>query len=170
MKVFPHNSIYEELVEWEPDGIFLSNGPGDPSAMPNVQVEVKKVIDSNYPVFGICLGHQMICTAIGLSTYKMHNGHRGCNHPVRNEETTKCEVTSQNHGFVVKIDDAKANDNIVVTHLHLNDNTLAGIRMKDKPVFSVQFHPEASPGPHDSRYLFDTFVENIKKVKQTQTV
>ncbi len=170
MKVFPHNSTYEELVEWEPDGFFLSNGPGDPSAMPNVQVEVKKVIDSNYPVFGICLGHQMICTAIGLSTYKMHNGHRGCNHPVRNEETTKCEVTSQNHGFVVKIDDAKANDNIVVTHLHLNDNTLAGIRMKDKPVFSVQFHPEASPGPHDSRYLFDTFVENIKKVKQTQTV
>ena len=170
MKIFPHNSTYEELVQWQPDGIFLSNGPGDPSAMANVQEEVKKVIDSNYPVFGICLGHQMICTAIGLSTYKMHNGHRGCNHPVRNEETTKCEVTSQNHGFVVKIDDAKANDNIVVTHLHLNDNTLAGIRMKDKPVFSVQFHPEASPGPHDSRYLFDTFVENIKKVKQTQTV
>lgn len=170
MKVFPHNSTYEELVEWQPDGIFLSNGPGDPSAMANVQEEVKKVIDSNYPVFGICLGHQMICTALGLSTYKMHNGHRGCNHPVRNEETTKCEVTSQNHGFVVKIDDAKANDNIVVTHLHLNDNTLAGIRMKDKPVFSVQFHPEASPGPHDSRYLFDIFVENIKKVKETQTV
>ena len=170
MKVFPHNTSYEELVAWNPDGIFLSNGPGDPAAMKDVQDEVKKVISSGYPVFGICLGHQMICTALGLSTYKMHNGHRGCNHPVRNEETTKCEVTSQNHGFVVKIDDAKANHNVVVTHLHLNDNTLAGIRIKDKPVFSVQFHPEASPGPHDSRYLFDTFVENIKKVKETQTV
>ncbi|MBO72751.1 MAG: carbamoyl phosphate synthase small subunit [Flavobacteriales bacterium] len=170
MKVFPHDSTYEELKAWEPDGIFLSNGPGDPAVMDNVQNEVKKVIASDYPVFGICLGHQMICTALGLSTYKMHNGHRGCNHPVRNEETTKCEVTSQNHGFVVKMDDAKANDNVIVTHLHLNDNTLAGLRIKDKPVFSVQFHPEASPGPHDSRYLFDTFVENIKKVKEKQTV
>ncbi|MAW66132.1 MAG: carbamoyl phosphate synthase small subunit [Flavobacteriales bacterium] len=170
MKVFPHNSSYEDLVAWEPDGIFLSNGPGDPAAMQDVQEEVKKIIASEYPVFGICLGHQMICSALGLSTYKMHNGHRGCNHPVRNEETTKCEVTSQNHGFVVKMDDAKANDNIVVTHLHLNDNTLAGIRIKDKAIFSVQFHPEASPGPHDSRYLFDTFVKNIQKVKETQTV
>lgn len=170
MKVFPHNTSFEELKAWEPDGIFLSNGPGDPAVMQDVQEEVKKVIASDYPVFGICLGHQMICTALGLSTYKMHNGHRGCNHPVRNEETTKCEVTSQNHGFVVKMEDAQANDNVVVTHLHLNDNTLAGIRMKDKPVFSVQFHPEASPGPHDSRYLFDTFVENIKKVKEKQTV
>jgi carbamoyl-phosphate synthase small subunit len=170
MKIFPHNSSYEDLVAWEPDGIFLSNGPGDPAAMQDVQEEVKKIIGSEYPVFGICLGHQMICIALGLSTYKMHNGHRGCNHPVRNEETTKCEVTSQNHGFVVKMDDAKANDNIVVTHLHLNDNTLAGIRIKDKAIFSVQFHPEASPGPHDSRYLFDTFVKNIQKVKETQTV
>jgi carbamoyl-phosphate synthase small subunit len=170
MKVFPHNSSFEDLVAWEPDGIFLSNGPGDPAAMQDVQEEVKKIITSEYPVFGICLGHQMICSALGLSTYKMHNGHRGCNHPVRNQETTKCEVTSQNHGFVVKMDDAKANNNIVVTHLHLNDNTLAGIRIKDKAIFSVQFHPEASPGPHDSRYLFDTFVKNIQKVKETQTV
>jgi carbamoyl-phosphate synthase small subunit len=170
IKVFPHNSSYEELISWGPDGIFLSNGPGDPAAMQSVQQEVKKIIASKYPVFGICLGHQMICSALGLSTYKMHNGHRGCNHPVRNEETTKCEVTSQNHGFVVNMDDAKANDNIVVTHLHLNDNTLAGIRIKDKAIFSVQFHPEASPGPHDSRYLFDSFVKNIQKVKETQTV
>lgn len=170
MKVFPHNTSFDELVGWNPDGIFLSNGPGDPAAMKDVQIEVKKVIASGIPVFGICLGHQMICTALGLSTYKMHNGHRGCNHPVRNEETTKCEVTSQNHGFVVKIDEVKLNDKIVITHLHLNDNTLAGIRIKDKPVFSVQFHPEASPGPHDSRYLFDTFVENIKNVKKIQTV
>ena len=170
MKVFPHNSSFEDLKSWEPDGIFLSNGPGDPAVMTDVQAEVKKVIASDYPVFGICLGHQMISTALGLSTFKMHNGHRGCNHPVRNEETGKCEVTSQNHGFVVKMEDAQANDNVVVTHVHLNDNTLAGLRMKDKPVFSVQFHPEASPGPHDSRYLFDTFVENIKKVKEKQTV
>jgi carbamoyl-phosphate synthase small subunit len=170
MKVFPHNTSFEELKSWEPDGIFLSNGPGDPSSMQDVQAEVKKVIDSNYPVFGICLGHQMIATALGLSTFKMHTGHRGCNHPVRNEETGKCEVTSQNHGFVVKIEDAKANDNIVITHLHLNDNTLAGLRMKNKSVFSVQFHPEASPGPHDSRYLFNQFVDNIKLVKENQLV
>lgn len=170
MKVFPHDTSYEEILSWEPDGIFLSNGPGDPSVMESVQNEVKKIINSNYPVFGICLGHQMICTALGLSTYKMHNGHRGCNHPVRNEETSKCEVTSQNHGFVVNIDEAKQSDNVIITHIHLNDNTLAGLRVKSKPVFSVQFHPEASPGPHDSRYLFDTFVESIKKVKEKQTV
>ena len=170
MKVYPHNTSFDEIKLWNPDGIFLSNGPGDPASMQDVQLEVKKIIDSDYPVFGICLGHQMIATALGLSTFKMHNGHRGCNHPVRNEETGKCEVTSQNHGFVVKIEDAEVNDNIVITHRHLNDNTLAGLRMKNKSVFSVQFHPEASPGPHDSRYLFSQFVDNIKLVKEKQTV
>ena len=170
MKVFPHNTSFEELKVWGPDGIFLSNGPGDPASMSNVQIEVKKIIESDYPVFGICLGHQMIATALGLSTYKMHNGHRGCNHPVRNEDTGKCEVTSQNHGFVVKIQDAEEHDNVIVTHLHLNDNTLAGLRIKNKSVFSVQFHPEASPGPHDSRYLFGQFVDSIKLVKKKQTV
>lgn len=162
LKVFPYNSSFEDLKSWEPDGIFLSNGPGDPSSMQDVQKEVKKIISSDYPVFGICLGHQMIATALGLSTFKMHNGHRGCNHPVRNEITGKCEVTSQNHGFVVKLEDAQAKDNIEITHIHLNDGTLAGLKIKGKDIFSVQFHPEASPGPHDSRYLFDQFVENIK--------
>ena len=162
LKVFPYNSSFEDLKSWEPDGIFLSNGPGDPSSMQDVQKEVKKIISSDYPVFGICLGHQMIATALGLSTFKMHNGHRGCNHPVRNEITGKCEVTSQNHGFVVKLEDAQAKDNVEITHIHLNDGTLAGLKVKGKAIFSVQFHPEASPGPHDSRYLFDQFVENIK--------
>ena len=170
MKVYPHDTSFEEIKLWAPDGIFLSNGPGDSASMQNVQEEVKKIIDSDFPVFGICLGHQMIATALGLSTYKMHNGHRGCNHPVRNEETGKCEVTSQNHGFVVKIEDAEANDQVIISHLHLNDNTLAGLRMKNKSVFSVQFHPESSPGPHDSRYLFNQFVDNIKLVKDKQTV
>ena len=170
MKVYPHNTSFDEMKLWNPDGIFLSNGPGDPASMQDVQSEVKKIIDSDFPVFGICLGHQMIALALGLSTFKMHNGHRGCNHPVRNEETGKCEVTSQNHGFFVKIEDAEVNDNVVITHLHLNDNTLAGLRMKNKSVFSVQFHPEASPGPHDSRYLFSQFVDNIKLVKEKQTV
>lgn len=162
LKVFPYNSSFEDLKSWEPDGIFLSNGPGDPSSMQDVQNEVKKIISSDYPVFGICLGHQMIAKALGLSTFKMHNGHRGCNHPVRNEITGKCEVTSQNHGFVVKLEDAQAKDNVEITHIHLNDGTLAGLKVKGKAIFSVQFHPEASPGPHDSRYLFDQFVENIK--------
>ena len=162
LKVFPYNSSFEDLKSWEPDGIFLSNGPGDPSSMKDVQKEVEKIISSDYPVFGICLGHQMIAAALGLSTFKMHNGHRGCNHPVRNEITGKCEVTSQNHGFVVKLEDAQAKENVEITHIHLNDGTLAGLKVKGKDIFSVQFHPEASPGPHDSRYLFDQFVENIK--------
>lgn len=166
MKVFPHDTKFEEMEAWNPDAYFLSNGPGDPAAMPKVQEEVKKVLGTGAPVFGICLGHQMIATANGLSTYKMHNGHRGINHPVRNEQTGKCEVTSQNHGFVVKMEDAKQNDNIEITHIHLNDNTLAGIKVKGKDIFSVQYHPESSPGPNDSRYLFDQFVNSIK-VKQS---
>lgn len=166
MKVFPHNTSFEEMKAWGPDAFFLSNGPGDPAVMQDVQEEVKKVIASDLPVFGICLGHQMIATAHGLSTFKMHNGHRGINHPVRNELTGKCEVTSQNHGFVVKMEDAQANDNIEITHVHLNDGTLAGIKVKGKDIFSVQYHPESSPGPNDSRYLFDQFVNSIK-IKQS---
>jgi carbamoyl-phosphate synthase small subunit len=140
----------------------LSNGPGDPSAMPNVFAEVNKIINSGIPVFGICLGHQMIALASGLKTHKMHNGHRGINHPIKNLLTGKCEVTSQNHGFVVDQSSLSNNADIELTHIHLNDNTVAGIRYKSKPIFSVQYHPEASPGPHDSRYLFDDFVEKIK--------
>lgn len=165
IKIFPWDTSYETMAEWNPDGYFFSNGPGDPSAMPGVVEEVRKVIDSNRPVFGICLGHQMIALASDLSTYKMHNGHRGINHPVLNLVSGKGEMTSQNHGFAVKMEDVDANDKVELTHKHLNDNTVAGIKRTDKNCFSVQYHPEASPGPHDSRYLFDDFINNIKQNK-----
>lgn len=166
VKLFPWNTPSEELAAWNPDGYFLSNGPGDPAAMINVVDEVRKIIDSNTPVFGICLGHQMMALASGLKTYKMYNGHRGINHPVKNIMTGKGEITSQNHGFAVKNEDVAHSDIVELTHIHLNDNTVAGIKRKDKDCFSVQYHPEASPGPHDSRYLFDDFIQNMKKTKR----
>ena len=163
LKVFPMNTKYSEIKEWNPDGYFLSNGPGDPSAMPEIVNEVKKITSDGSPVFGICLGHQVIALSEGVSTYKMHNGHRGINHPVINVVTGKAEVTSQNHGFSISKEDVEKHSNIEVTHLNLNDGTIEGIKLKDKNCFSVQFHPESSPGPHDSRYLFDTFIRNLKK-------
>ncbi len=163
LKVFPMNTKYSEIKEWNPDGYFLSNGPGDPSAMPEIVNEVKKITNDGSPVFGICLGHQVIALSEGISTYKMHNGHRGINHPVINIVTGKAEVTSQNHGFSISKEDVEKHSNIEVTHLNLNDGTIEGIKLKDKNCFSVQFHPESSPGPHDSRYLFDTFISNLKK-------
>lgn len=171
VKVFPYNTSSEEILAYNPDGIMLSNGPGDPSAMPEVIENVKQLVQSGLPMFGICLGHQVLALSQGLGTEKMFNGHRGINHPILNIETGRGEITSQNHGFVVKMDDAKNSDVVEMSHCHLNDDTLAGIKFKDKPVFSVQYHPEASPGPHDSRYLFDQFVENIKtstKVSEKQ--
>lgn len=165
VKVFPMNSTKEELLAWNPDGVMLSNGPGDPAAMPQVVETVKEIVATNIPVFGICLGHQVLALSQGLTTKKMYNGHRGINHPIKNMITGKCEVTSQNHGFVVDLDSAKSNENIEVTHMHLNDDTLAGIRVTNRNAFSVQYHPESSPGPNDSRYLFDQFVENIVKAK-----
>lgn len=165
LQVFPYNTTKEEIFAWNPDGIMLSNGPGDPSAMPNEIETVASIVNSGIPVFGICLGHQILALSQGLATKKMHNGHRGVNHPVKNLETTKCEVTSQNHGFVVDWDSAEKADGITITHQHLNDNTLAGIRLNNKNAFSVQFHPESSAGPNDSRYLFDKFIENIKENK-----
>ena len=162
VKVFPWNTSLEEMLEWGPNGLFYSNGPGDPAASPEVVKEVAKGIASSLPVFGICLGHQMIALASGLTTFKMHNGHRGINHPVKNMATGLGEITSQNHGFVVNMDDVKAAANVELTHLHLNDQTVAGIKRSDANCFSVQYHPEASPGPHDSRYLFDQFIENVK--------
>lgn len=163
MKVFPHDTPAQDLLDWNPDGLFLSNGPGDPSVMVDVQKEVKILLSAGLPTFGICLGHQMIAIANDLGTSKMHNGHRGINHPVKNLKTGKGEITSQNHGFVVNLEDAEKNENVEVTHVHLNDNTLAGLKVKGKDIFSVQYHPESSPGPHDSRYLFDEFVELLKK-------
>ena len=163
IKVYPYDSSFEEMSSWNPDGYFISNGPGDPKPLTAAQNLAKEVIDRNLPLFGICLGHQIIALANGISTYKMHNGHRGINHPVKNLITGKGEITSQNHGFAVDREDAEKNKDIDITHIHLNDNTIAGISMKNKNCFSVQYHPEASPGPHDASYLFDTFIENISK-------
>ncbi len=166
LRVFPHTVSYEELTVFNPDGFMLSNGPGDPSVMTQEKELVKKIVNSNKPVFGICLGHQLLAESQGISTYKMHAGHRGINHPVKNLLTGKCEITSQNHGFSVKAEDVAANPDIEVTHINLNDNTIEGIRLKSKAAFSVQYHPEACPGPHDSRYLFDEFVAAIEKAKK----
>jgi carbamoyl-phosphate synthase small subunit len=166
IKVFPYDSSFEDMSVWNPDGYFLSNGPGDPKPLVNAQNVAKDIIDRNLPLFGICLGHQIIALANGISTYKMHNGHRGINHPVKNLITGKGEITSQNHGFAIDRKEAEENKEIEITHVHLNDNTIAGISMKNKNCFSVQYHPEASPGPHDASYLFDIFIENITKSKK----
>lgn len=163
IKVFPYNAKFEDLQSFNPDGYFLSNGPGDPEPLIEAQVLAREIIKRNLPLFGICLGHQIIALANGVSTYKMHNGHRGINHPVKNLKTGKGEITSQNHGFAVNREEVESNPDLEITHLHLNDNTVAGLAMKSKNCFSVQYHPEASPGPHDSYYLFDQFIENIKK-------
>jgi carbamoyl-phosphate synthase small subunit len=165
IQVFPYDTPWETLQALNVDGYFLSNGPGDPQAMPHQIDVVQQIVASGKPVFGICLGHQLISLAIGLETYKMHNGHRGINHPVKNLETGKCEITSQNHGFVVSRTGIDKHPDVLMTHEHLNDQTVAGIRLKNLPVFSVQYHPEAGPGPHDSRYLFDQFVSNISQNK-----
>ena len=166
VKVFPMQTSLEELKAFEPDGYMLSNGPGDPSAMPESVQLVHDIVQEGMPVFGICLGHQILGLSQGLSTEKMFNGHRGINHPIKNLKTGKGEITSQNHGFVISKDSIASNDKIAVTHVHLNDGTVAGIELVNRPVFSVQYHPEASAGPHDSRYLFDQFVTNMKNHKK----
>ena len=162
IKVFPYNATFEEMSAWNPDGYFISNGPGDPDPLHEAIASAKEMIKSDKPLFGICLGHQVLALANGVSTYKMHNGHRGINHPVMNLVTGKGEITSQNHGFAINREETEANPDLEITHLHLNDNTVAGIKMKGKNVFSVQYHPEASPGPHDADYLFDQFFEMIQ--------
>jgi carbamoyl-phosphate synthase small subunit len=163
VQVFPARTTFEEMNEWQPDGFFISNGPGDPAVMDYAIATVKSMIASGKPVFGICLGHQLLALASGISTYKMHHGHRGLNHPVKNLQTGLGEMTSQNHGFAVSEKDIEKHPDVAVTHVHLNDNTIMGIRLKSRKAFSVQYHPEASPGPHDSRYLFDQFVSMIRE-------
>ncbi len=165
LQVFPMNTSFETMKSWNPDGFMISNGPGDPSVMKTQIATVKSMINSGTATFAICLGHQLIAEACGLSTYKMHKGHRGINHPVKNLITGKCEVTSQNHGFAVKAEDIQKAKGVEITHINLNDNTIEGLRLTEKPVFSVQYHPEACPGPYDSRYLFDDFVQLMEKVK-----
>ncbi|ANH60208.1 glutamine-hydrolyzing carbamoyl-phosphate synthase small subunit [Dokdonia donghaensis] len=164
VKVFPYDTTYQEMKSWNPDGYFLSNGPGDPEPLVNAIQVAKDIIADDEPLFGICLGHQVIALANGISTYKMHNGHRGINHPIKNLITGKGEITSQNHGFSINKEETEAHPDVEITHVHLNDHSVAGIKMKNKNCFSVQYHPEASPGPNDATYLFDQFIENIKSV------
>ena len=162
-RVFPYGTSFEEMEKWNPDGYFISNGPGDPAATHEAVQSVRKMIEQDRPLFGICLGHQVLAEANGISTYKMHNGHRGLNHPVKNLITGKCEITSQNHGFVVDAGEVQKHPEMLVTHINLNDDTIEGFRMKTKRAFSVQYHPESSPGPHDSDYLFDEFISLLQK-------
>jgi carbamoyl-phosphate synthase small subunit len=164
LQVFPAKTSFEEMEAWQPHGYFISNGPGDPAPMDYAVKTVKQILDNNRPVFGICLGHQILALACGVSTYKMHHGHRGLNHPVLNLQTGLSEITSQNHGFGVSSESMEKAENLEITHKNLNDNTIEGMKIKGKPAFSVQYHPEASPGPHDSRYLFDQFLDLVEDV------
>ena len=157
-RVHPAKTSVARLKEFNPTGYFISNGPGDPAAMPYAVETVKGILNENIPVFGICLGHQLLALANGIDTFKMHHGHRGLNHPVKNLQTGICEITTQNHGFGINPEAVRNNANIEITHINLNDNSIEGIKLKNKPVFSVQYHPEATPGSHDSRYLFDDFI------------
>lgn len=160
-KVYPAKTSLSEMEAWGPQGYFLSNGPGDPAVMDYAVATVGEILTTGKPVFGICLGHQLLAAAVGIATYKMHHGHRGLNHPIKNLVTGKSEITSQNHGFNVVREEAEKSTEVDITHVHLNDGTVAGIKLKNKPAFSVQYHPESSPGPHDSRYLFDDFISLI---------
>ena len=162
VKVFNAKTSFEELEKFNPSGYFISNGPGDPAPMDFAVETVKKILKANRPMFGICLGHQLLALANDIPTFKMPNGHRGLNHPVKNIITGKSEITTQNHGFGIDPEAVKANANVEITHVNLNDDSIEGIRIKNKKAFSVQYHPEATPGPHDSRYLFDDFVEMMK--------
>ena len=160
LQVFPAKTDFETVNAWKPSGYFLSNGPGDPASMPYAVETVKKMLNSDKPLFGICLGQQLLALAVDLPTYKLHHGHRGLNHPVKNLRSGLSEITSQNHGFGVLEQAVYDSPSLVeATHLNLNDNTVEGIRLKNKPAFCVQYHPEASPGPHDARYLFNEFLE-----------
>jgi len=162
VRVHPAKTPLSRLKEFNPSGYFISNGPGDPASMDYAITTVKAVLEEQKPVFGICLGHQLLALANDIPTFKMHHGHRGLNHPVKNIITGQCEITTQNHGFGVDPEAVKNHPNVEVTHLNLNDNSIEGIRLKNKPAFSVQYHPESTPGPHDSRYLFDNFIDLIK--------
>ena len=165
VKVFPAKTKLDEIKQFNPSGYFISNGPGDPASMDYAIAILKEILKENKPVFGICLGHQLLALANDIPTFKMHHGHRGLNHPVKNLLTGTCEITTQNHGFGIDPEAVKKSKHIEVTHVNLNDQSIEGIRIKGKPAFSVQYHPESTPGPHDSRYLFDEFIELINTQK-----
>ncbi len=166
VKVHPAKTTMAELKAFNPDGYFISNGPGDPAAMPYAVDTLKEILREDKPLFGICLGHQLLALANGISTFKMHHGHRGLNHPVKNLLTGRCEITTQNHGFGVDPESVKKAEHIEITHVNLNDHSIEGIRVKGRPAFSVQYHPESTPGPHDSRYLFDDFLSMVRETKK----
>jgi carbamoyl-phosphate synthase small subunit len=157
VKVFNARTSFSEMEKFNPNGYFISNGPGDPEPMQYAVETIKEILAERKPFFGICLGQQLLAMAVGVPTFKMHHGHRGLNHPVKNIVTGKCEITTQNHGFGVNPDALRNHTNIEITHINLNDESIEGLRLKDRPAFSVQYHPESTPGPHDSRYLFDDF-------------
>jgi len=163
VKVFPANTSYDELKKFEANGYFISNGPGDPSVMDYAVETVKQILVDDKPLFGICLGNQILARPVGIPTYKLHHGHRGGNHPVKNLKTGKCEITTQNHGFAVDMEALKKSDKATLTHINLNDNSVEGLEIVGKKAFSVEYHPEAAPGPHDSRYLFDDFINLMKQ-------
>ncbi|NOT36938.1 MAG: glutamine-hydrolyzing carbamoyl-phosphate synthase small subunit [Saprospiraceae bacterium] len=165
IRVFPAKTTYQEIEKWNPHAFFLSNGPGDPSSMDYAKELSVKILESEKPTFGICLGHQILGLSMGIDSHKMFQGHRGSNHPVKNLLTGRGEITAQNHGFSLKMEDLeKRKSDVILTHINLNDKSVEGIMHKTKPVFSVQYHPEAGPGPHDSRYLFNRFSDLINKV------
>jgi carbamoyl-phosphate synthase small subunit len=160
--VHPATTDFATLKAFNPTGYFLSNGPGDPAPMGYAVKTIKEILAEKKPLFGICLGHQLLALSNDIPTFKMHHGHRGLNHPVKNVITGRSEITTQNHGFGVDPEAVKKHANVEITHVNLNDASIEGIRLKDRPAFSVQYHPEATPGPHDSRYLFDDFIALMK--------
>ena len=164
IKVFPYNAKFEDTLDFNPDAYFVSNGPGDPEPLVDAIAFAKEVLEKDFPFFGICLGHQIMGLALGGETFKLKFGHHGGNHPVKDLRTGRISITSQNHGFCVDPDSLKQKD-IEITHMNLNDNTLEGIRHKKLPLFSVQFHPESAPGPHDAEYLFGEFVNMMGKIR-----
>ncbi|MEJ7587890.1 MAG: glutamine-hydrolyzing carbamoyl-phosphate synthase small subunit [Ferruginibacter sp.] len=163
VKVYNAKTTFDDLQAFKPQGYFISNGPGDPAPMVYAVKTVKQILAAEIPLFGICLGHQLLALANDIPTFKMHHGHRGLNHPVKNLVSGKCEITTQNHGFGVDPLAVRASGDVEITHVNLNDDSIEGIRVRNKPAFSVQYHPEATPGPHDSRYLFDEFISMIHK-------
>lgn len=162
VKVFNARTSFSEMEKFKPNGYFISNGPGDPEPMQYAAETIKEILAARKPIFGICLGQQLLAMAVGIPTFKMHHGHRGLNHPVKNIVTGKCEITTQNHGFGVEPVAVLDHANIEITHVNLNDDSIEGLRLRDRPAFSVQYHPESTPGPHDSRYLFDDFFDMMR--------
>ena len=162
VRVYPAKTALQEIEDFNPHGYFMSNGPGDPAPMEYAVQTIREILQKGKPLFGICLGHQLLAMANGIPTFKMHHGHRGLNHPVKNVITGRSEITTQNHGFGIDPEAVKKSETVEITHVNLNDDSIEGIRMKNKPAFSVQYHPESTPGPFDSRYLFDEFIGMMK--------